>query len=132
MNVRLLLAALAVLAFVGWVGAPAFTEEEPAAEPMDEMHEAWIAMGTPGEHHERIAFLAGNWTATMTYWEPGATEGQTGTGTCTNAWISQTPSACWISISTAMTSPIVASIRRCGHPPSISMSTTAISCWSTM
>lgn len=99
MKTRLLLATLAVIAFVGWIGVPAFTEEEPApgapavekpaegeASP-DEMHDAWTAMGVPGEHHKKLDFMVGTWTATTKFWMPGNPTAMEGTGGTTTSWI---------------------------------------------
>lgn len=46
--------------------------------------DAMAAAATPGEHHEHLAHLAGEWAAEGTFWIPGAEEPVRSTGTMVN------------------------------------------------
>lgn len=71
--------------------------EEPAAEPMDmeAMMAEYVRLGSPGEHHERMARMAGDWTVAGKMWmEPGqpptdATGGASFTVELGGRWIRQ-------------------------------------------
>jgi len=66
------LVAAGVVAALIAVGAMAQSEEE-----MKAMQE----MAAPGEHHEHLAMIVGNWTYTAEFWQPGAPDAMEMTGT---------------------------------------------------
>lgn len=88
MKMRVLLAALAVVAAAVFLTAPGFTKEEPEKGPPSpsEIEEAWKALGTPGANHAWMDFMVGNWKADVKYWV-GPGEPLTSQGTTTTRWI---------------------------------------------
>ncbi|MFG0329788.1 MAG: DUF1579 family protein [Phycisphaerales bacterium] len=70
----------------------AFLELASVSQPeenaeFNEMMEAWANIGQPGEHHEHLDTLVGEWDATWQMWmEPGA-EPMEMTGTISREWI---------------------------------------------
>lgn len=87
MKIRMLLAALVVVAIAGFVAAPGYTEEPEAPPAGNEMHDAWMKMGQPGEHHEWMKFLVGTWKGAVKYWEPGSTTPMEFEGKMVSTWI---------------------------------------------
>jgi hypothetical protein len=61
--------ALSLIAALALATVPMAQE----GDDMQKMQEAWMAAGTPGEHHGHLAKLAGEWTYTAKSWQqPGA------------------------------------------------------------
>lgn len=70
------------------------TQPADAAPEMPEMSaedaammQAYMEAGAPGEQHEQLAKLAGDWKATLRYQTPDMPEAQFSEGTCTNTLI---------------------------------------------
>ncbi len=74
-----------------WAGALFAGDEKKKQDPkqdkaQQEMMEAWMKYAEPGEHHEHLKVLAGNWKTTSKWWvAPG--EPQVGQGMSKNEWI---------------------------------------------
>jgi len=66
---------LVLLAAACGTTRPQMTQEEEMA--------AWMAYGTPGEHHEAMLDSLGTWATTSTFWEEPGTEPQVTAGTAT-------------------------------------------------
>ena len=49
-------------------------EAEKPGEPGEEAMAAMMAAGKPGEHHQHLAMLVGEWTYASKFWNPGASE----------------------------------------------------------
>ncbi len=69
--------------------APAVAAEVSPEEKAknDEMMAKWMAYSTPGEKHQALDQLVGNWDTTMKAWMPGSEMAQESTGTSTVEWI---------------------------------------------
>jgi hypothetical protein len=66
------------------VAAPAAAQEAEAAAGHDDeqaMMEKWAQFATPGEAHQRLARLEGNWDYTMKWWMAPDAEPEESTGT---------------------------------------------------
>jgi hypothetical protein len=74
---------MAAVALIFMVAGPAPAEEHPTAgekaskteeidAEMQAMHDAWMKAGAPGEPHQRLAKLAGEWDYASKFWpQPG-------------------------------------------------------------
>lgn len=82
--------ALPALAVALLVAAPAAAQEAEAAAGHDDeqaMMEKWAQYATPGEAHERLARLVGEWDYTMTWWMAPDAEPEESTGTLSASMI---------------------------------------------
>ena len=69
-----------------FVAAPAAAQEAEAAAGHDEeMMQKWAEYATPGEAHERLAKLAGDWDYTMKWWMSPDAEPEESSGTMSAA-----------------------------------------------
>lgn len=63
---------LAALLLAAAAAGPAVGADADEGDP-DAMMQAWIEASKPGEHHERLAAMAGQWNVRIRYWAaPGA------------------------------------------------------------
>lgn len=80
--------ALLGVAVALFVAAPAAAQEAEAAaghEQDQEMMAKWAEYATPGEAHQRLAKLAGNWDYTMKWWMSPDAQPEESTGTLSAA-----------------------------------------------
>jgi hypothetical protein len=80
--------ALLGVALALFVAAPAAAQEAEAAaghEQDQEMMAKWAEYATPGEAHQRLAKLAGNWDYTMKWWMSPDAQPEESTGTLSAA-----------------------------------------------
>jgi len=78
--------ALLGVAVALFVAAPAAAQEAEAAAGHDEeMMQKWAEYATPGEAHERLAKLAGDWDYTMKWWMSPDAEPEESSGTMSAA-----------------------------------------------
>ena len=82
---RTMIVAL-VLLFLAW---PVQGEEVPPKMTPEQqaMMEAWIAAGTPGEHHGHLKPMEGTFTATSTMWQAPGAPPETSEGTSKNTLV---------------------------------------------
>jgi hypothetical protein len=86
------IAMFAVLATLGfWSAYSSAGDEKNQKKPADDaaqaaMMEAWMKFAAPGEHHEHLNALAGNWKTTTKWWM-GPGEPEVSHGTSKNTWI---------------------------------------------
>ena len=68
---------------------PTKQEKPKGTEPQsEEAMEAYMKLATPGEHHEHLGRLVGNWDYTLKMWEPGGNgEPMETAGTMESNWI---------------------------------------------
>ncbi len=80
--------ALAAALFLGL--APIQAQDEQAGgmspEQAAEMA-AWMKAGTPGEHHQHLNDLVGNWNCAVKFWNPGSDEAMESSGKSSSEWI---------------------------------------------
>jgi len=67
------------------IGSPLVAQEGEGE--MDPAMQAMIAAGTPGEHHEHMAFLEGAWDVSAKFWMPGSSEPMTSGGQASFQWV---------------------------------------------
>jgi len=85
MKLRSVLAVLTLLVCLPAVHlAQEGSQEAPSPE---EMMEAMMKLAAPGEHHEHLAMIAGDWTYNLKMWMPGSPEATESAGTVTSKWI---------------------------------------------
>jgi len=83
----LIIGSLAAFAQTAQTAQPA-TPQQPAQPDMEKMMAEYLKLGAPGPQHEKIATLAGEWTATSKMWMgPDAQAMETPPGTHTGEMI---------------------------------------------
>lgn len=75
--------ALLVAGVVVFASAPAAAQEEAATTTEQEMMQKWMEFATPGEPHQRLAEMVGDWDYEMTWWMAPDAPPETSTGTMT-------------------------------------------------
>jgi hypothetical protein len=61
---------------------------KPQGQPGDaEMEAAWMAAMTPGEHHQKLAPMIGEWDAAARFWMDPEGQPMEGTGTAKMQWV---------------------------------------------
>ncbi|HET9581914.1 MAG TPA: DUF1579 domain-containing protein [Gemmatimonadota bacterium] len=75
--------ALLVAGAIVFASAPAAAQEEAATTTEQEMMQKWMEFATPGEPHQRLAEMVGEWDYEMTWWMAPDAPPETSTGTMT-------------------------------------------------
>ena len=74
---------LLVAGVIFFASAPAAAQEEAATTTEQEMMQKWMEFATPGEPHQRLAEMVGEWDYEMTWWMAPDAPPETSSGTMT-------------------------------------------------